>query len=636
MSRLRRACFASLLAFGCTGRVSNGLNDVVSPTADAGVALDAGVSRDAGAPDASMPDSGSSPADGGATTTTTPLIPADWQIDWSRAGVVKPDGTLGIPDRSTGTRCATLTPANTLADINAAIASCSASGAVANANQEVFLQAGTYVLSDRIVFSNTHNVTLRGAGRGNDAGATILQFTGGWANGGVHLIGANGQDLIFQPVDATQVRNWVAGYAKGTTVVTLDSVAGLSPGDVLLLDQLNDDAIPDASVPESAVDVSTLYTANGGTETSRSSGTRAQQQYVKVTAVDGATNQVTISPGLAMPNWRASQVPQAYGWSNWVQMSGVEDLTLVNVGSAQTNLEFENCYDCWARNIESDNSNNSHVNPWESARIEIRDSYFFATQKGDGDSRGLFMSISSDDLIINNAFEQVTLPISMWGTTGAVIAYNFMTDMQYQTYPQILMPGLTTEAGHSCINLFEGNYSNQISMDNNHGGGSRNTVFRNRLVGWETGRTSWTLPVVVNVMNHDEAFVGNVLGKSGYPNTYETSYANNGSPDTSIYGLGYWIYTWNYPAQYDDRVVTTLVREGNFDYETGAVQWDAGTADRTLPASLYLPAPPSWWGSSPWPPFDPGQPSAADYLNLPAGAAWQAAFPGKVPSEMGP
>jgi hypothetical protein len=631
--RALTALGVAVLLGGCVGRVEGmsepdaSAGDSGSPSPDSGgPGPDGGNPLDSGTTDAGHPDAG-----------TWTVIPSDRRIDWSRAGVLKPDGTLGIPAASTGTRCASLTPSNTLADINAAIARCSNAGAVTNSNQEVYLAAGTYTLTDQVRFDNTRNVTLRGAGRGTGAGATILQFTGGYSNGGVHFIGSNGADIIYNAVDPARVLDWTAGYAQGATLVTLSSVAGLSPGDILLLDQLNDDAVPGTSPPLSAIDVSTSYTANGGTETSRSSGTRAQQQYVRIVSVDSTHRQVTIDPGLFMPNWRASQVPQAYWWGDWEQMSGIEDLTIVNAGSAQTNVEFLNCYDCWVRNIESDNSNNSHVLPWESARIEIRDSYFFKTQTAGGDSRGLFIQTSSDDLIINNSFEQVTMPIGLWGSSGAVVAYNFMTDMTYNTYPQILMPGMNTEAGHTSMSLFEGNYGNQISMDNNHGAGSRNTVFRNRLSGWETGRTSSTLAVILNFLNHDMNFVGNVLGKAGYQTVYDTSYGNNSSPDVSIYGLGYWIYSWNYPNQYDDRVVTTLFRHGNWDAKSAAIVWDPATADHSLPASLYLSAPPSWWGSCPWPPFDPGDPIASDnYLNIPAGRSWHTQFPGKTPSEAGP
>jgi len=59
----------------------------------------------------------------------------------------------------------------------------------------------------------------------------------------------------------------------------------MAAGDVLMLDQLNDDAVPGVTPPFDTLEVSTKFTENGGTQTSRSMGTRAQQQYVKVKRV---------------------------------------------------------------------------------------------------------------------------------------------------------------------------------------------------------------------------------------------------------------------------------------------------------------------------------------------------------------
>jgi hypothetical protein len=611
------------------------LESVHLPPPDADLASPEDEGLDLGEGDRStLVDSGDDAPPTDAAQTVGPATYAPEQrIDWSHAGVVKPDGTQGIPDASTGTRCATLSPSNTVAEINAAIASCSNKGSLLSKNQEVYLQAGTYTLASSIVFDTTRNVTLRGAGRGTGPGATILHFTAG-------SIGISaGANLIYQPVDTTRVRNWVAGYAQGTTVITLDSITGITAGNVLLLDQLNDDAVPGMNVPLSSVDVTSNYTVNGGTGASRAGGTRAQMQYVKVTAIDPTKNQVTISPGLYMPSWRSSQVPQAYFWSNtWAEMNGVEDLTIENAGSAVSNLAFSNCYNCWARNIQSTNSTNSHLQTFETARIEVRDSYFYGTQTGGGDSRGVIMLLSSDQLVISNIFEHVTMAISLMGTEGSVVAYNFMTGMDFTVYPNIMMHGLATESGYNSMNLFEGNYSNQVAMDNNHGAGSRNTVFRNRLTGWETGRIHTTLPVIVGYMNHYENIIGNLLGKTGIQDTYETSSSNNLHPDTSVYGLGYWQGSWSPTAKpYDPRVVSTLLRHGNYDYVSNATVWDPSIANHTLPASLYLSTKPAWWGANPWPAFDPGSPAASDnYLNLPAGNAWHAMFPSKIPSEVGP
>ena len=127
------------------------------------------------------------------------------RIDWSAAGVPG-----GIPVRTS--ICATLTPGVTAAQINNAISFCPSGGVVA-------LVAGTYNLSTGIVFNNKSNVTLRGSGPDQ----TFIKFTNGSSCGGL------GGDLCIINSDPdcagcgspSNAANWTAGYAPGTTVITL-------------------------------------------------------------------------------------------------------------------------------------------------------------------------------------------------------------------------------------------------------------------------------------------------------------------------------------------------------------------------------------------------------------------------------
>src|ERR1700676_709181 len=220
------------------------------------------------------------------------ILDASRAIDWS-APVVGIQG--GIPSRTTV--CATLNPGASSSTISAAIAACPA-------GQVVFLNAGAYALSSGINFGGRNNVTLRGAG----PGSTILNFNGGdgcYGQGGdVCMANSTG---FWEGNAATQpgggnAADWTAGYARGTTQITLSSTSGLTVGSVLILDQANDASDTGGTF----VNDDMTYSQQGGAPGRNINGVDYdQQQFVTVTAVSG--NSVSISPGLYMNNWRASQ-----------------------------------------------------------------------------------------------------------------------------------------------------------------------------------------------------------------------------------------------------------------------------------------------------------------------------------------
>jgi hypothetical protein len=526
-----------------------------------------------------------------AQTIVDSLATASRTIDWSRAGIIG-----GIPNRTTV--CTTLGPGATAAAINSAIAACS--------NGVVALGAGTYTLSAGITFRGANNVTLRGAGPDR----TIVRFTGSDSCGGLwaDVCVQGPSDTWSGGVPSSAIQNWTAGYEKGSTRITLDSTAGLSVGQVVILDQLDD-----------AADTRGVFVC-GSRSCSQEGGPagrtgRAQQQYTQVTAISG--NQVTISPGLYMVNWRSSQRPQLWWWGATATMNGVEGLTVDHSSSpAQSGIAFHNAYNGWVKNVKSIKGPRNHVWLNQTARIEVRDSYFFGTRNAASQSYGVELFGAGDSLIVNNIFQRVTTPIMTGNSSGTVVAYNFMTDMAYYVSNWMMAGLLGSHDAGTAMNLFEGNVGNAFLMDNYHGTGNFTTVFRNRLTGTEGAKAANTIPLNLFGYNRFISVVGNVLGTAGYHRTYEHSQTSTtGSPDRSIYVLGYaGVGDSNAVGlSYDPMVPNTLVRWGNFDLVTNNSGWNPSElpsgltvpGSQALPASLFLSARPAWWGATPWPPIGP-------------------------------
>lgn len=533
------------------------------------------------------------PSVASAQTIVESLSAANRSVDWSGAGV-----TGGIPARG-GAACDTLSSTATAAQINTALAACN--------NGYVKLNAGTFNLTTGITFRGANNVTLRGSGPGQ----TILKFAdsdnclGFEAN---ICMRGNTDNWSGNPAGVT---DWTAGYAKGTTVITLGDTTGLSVNQIVVLDQLDD-----------ASDPGGVYVCGGtscrlpgeGPPAGRTD--RAQQQYVKITAIAG--NSVTISPGLHMPNWKASRTPQLWWWGNTLEMSGVEDLTVDHTGGQEgAGIVFQAAYNGWVKNVKSMNSKRSHVWHNSAARIEVRNSYFYGTKDSASQSYGVEWFGTSDSLAINNIFHKVTTPMMTGNSAGCVAAYNYTTDMIYTPVASWMSHGLhaSHDAG-SGMNLFESNVTNGVTADLYHGTGNLATVFRNRVIGLESTKTQNTS--AVNLWGYNRLFnlVGNILGTLGYHLHYEISSVNpTGDPDKAVYVLGYTAIKNTNTAglAYDTQTRSTLVRWGNYDYFNKANRFLASEipagvtvpTSQTLPASMFLAAKPSWWGTMPWPAIGP-------------------------------
>src|SRR5262249_31107923 len=128
------------------------------------------------------------------------------------------------------------------------------------------------------------------------------------------------------------------------------------------------------------------------------------------------------------------------------------------------------------------------------------------------------------------------------------------------------------DAGAHMI-LIEGNDNNGVLWDTFHGaGGNGSTVFRSYLSGREPADSNnGTNPLAMWANNRANNTVGNVLGASGYHDTYE--FTSGGSNEaTSIFHLGCaaWAGCASYQGVVADSVVkSSLLRWGNYDIVTG-------------------------------------------------------------------
>lgn len=347
----------------------------------------------------------------------------------------------------------------------------------------------------------------------------------------------------------------------------------------------------------------------------------------------------TIDPPLEMPNWRPSQAPAVW-WAGSTDMwDGIEDLTydLTNDGggSGTGGIRFTNAYDCWIKNVRAINVARNAVWIVNSARIDVLDSYFFGTKGSAANSYAIESFGASDGLIQNNICQHVVACLMVGQDYGSVYGYNYMVDSHYYV-PHYNMAMLSENHDFAAMNLFEGNDSPGVNLDDFHGNGGVETSFRNRIVGQDNpAKNNNLVPVHATAFNRALNFVGNILGTPGA----QTAYQNTATrlPDHVVWSLGQPnLRPGN--SRYDSVMIKSLLRWGNYDVATGAVRWCGNSSSpgwstvcdgrseiattaikfissnpvpssTSLPASFYLAKQPSFWvtswGTPPWPAIGP-------------------------------
>lgn len=499
------------------------------------------------------------------------VLPADRAITW------RPGVPGGVPARATV--CANVVTNYGARGDGAADDSSAIQNAInaCPAGQVVFVPAGTYRLNRQL--SIAKGVVLRGAG----PTATKLRTYAAWH--GIQMgdwpASPSGIDIVGSP-------------GKGSTTLSV-SGAGFAAGDYIVIDQVND-----------GVEVVNVD------DESRDGGARALSQMTMVTAVNGQT--LTIDPPLyhAYASAQRPQVWRLASGSAITKFAGVEDLQIERVSptgwEGYSNFKLVGCAYCWVKNVESRMAQFRHVDLDRSFRSEIRDNAFLdGMNHGTGGfAYGVVASNrSTDNLVENNVFYRLRHSMVIKeGAAGNVFGYNYsVASYQGENW---LAADMNAHGAHSHMNLFEGNIGAKIYADFTHGSSSYNVFLRNHAV-----RTSSALNVTNALRAVDiertqfyYSLLGNVLG---LPGQSWTAFEDGGSREA---GGGRYVYTFGYfsdggTSSVDSRSKASVLRHGNYDYQSQSVKWDAAIADRSVPASLYRTSKPTFFGSLPWPAIGP-------------------------------
>lgn len=536
--------------------------------------------------------------------------------DWRGAGAA-------IATRTTN--CASIAPyTGSAAAINNAISACPS-------GQVVQLGSGTFNLSTGIELDKS-NVTLRGMG----AGATILKISG--LASGCHI----GEGRVAQMctnagnnigVDSPEhTATWAAGYAKGTTIVTLSNSTGLNVGQTLWLDQISDtsDGFPVAGDLFQCDDPTGGCSNQSGGDSYARSGRGVVEGQIVVSCSpscnSAGSTQVTISPGVRWPAIRSSQNPGAW-WGNAATVmnsTGLENLTIdMTPSGGAGGLYIVNCTNCWVKGVRFVKSNTTGANIWHvftvnAMNLTLTDNYFYGPPTTQLIAiYQLAMHVTSSSLFQNNIHHSASASIVPNSTVyGNVIAYNYIDG---GIVASIILHGL---AG---MNLYEGNNGANFSGDIIHASHSFETLFRNHFDGRQHNPSATETQAGVALYSKQRFFniVGNVIGDAHWT-TYQTNMTYNGD---AIYEFGWQGTGSGSPVANDPNVARTVMRWGNYDKVTNTARFVASEvpsaipnfsnpvpANQTLPPSFYLSQKPSaWWAPNPawglpeppWPPIGP-------------------------------
>jgi hypothetical protein len=367
---------------------------------------------------------------------------------------------------------------------------------------------------------------------------------------------------------------------------------------------------------------------------------RPTNEIKEIASVSG--NMITFTSPLTI-SYRTShnaQLTQYPRTDAQIMNAGIENLTVI--GGSDGAIRFENAAYAWAKAVEVTQWLGEGVAVDGSFRVEVRDSYIHAGSWPEPGGAGYALSLavgSSEALVENNIFIDANkVMVFRSSGAGSVVGYNYTDDGWIFGTETWAEAGITAShmAGPHHV-LFEGNYSFNADSDYTHGNAIYVTFFRNWLSGQRKSFTDANHRAVgMAYGSWWDSFVGNVLGRRGQMAGWRyadpaMSCDGNGNNCTGnnakwtekvLWQLGYDAERWGMHP--DPQTLSTVIRDGNYDFLTNSQRWHNTPGGFTIPSSMYLTAKPAFFGSNPWPWVDP---TTGTIYTLPAKARHDAGTP---------
>jgi hypothetical protein len=527
------------------------------------------------------------------------------------------------------------------------------------------LNPGTFIVNNHLLIHSS--ITLRGSG----VGTTILRKTNGARPRASRIqpIDPGSYSYEAEPVvivgpsrwpgpDNSTSRNLTVEGMQGSSSVTVANGSGFAAGQFVLLDELSGATWQPTPVgfPGNAQVLQSDRLAwnihnpgQGGDDPNEAKGwfsrfDRPTNEIKEIASVSGNTISFTSPLTIGYRVSHSAQLTrytptgsQSTGNSVHVTNAGVEDLSMY--GGADGGLRFENAAYSWAKNIEVTQWIGEGVAIDGSFRIEVRDSNLHTGSWPTPGGAGYIVSLangSSEVLIENNIlFDANKVMVFRCSGAGSVVGYNYTDDSWISYAPTWVEVGINAShmAGPHHV-LFEGNYSPNADSDYTHGNSIYLTFFRNHLSGQRRNFTDTGNVRTVGLAYGAwwDSFVGNVLGRPGQMNGWRYTDSamscdasggnctgNNANwGDKEIWKLGYDPIRWS--MRPDPKVLSTVIRDGNYDHLTNSQRWHNTPGGFAIPNSMYLTAKPAFFGSYPWPWVDP---ATGTIYTLPAKARYE-------------